>query len=214
MLLSDYYTKLSNAIVEMDDDTAKGIAQKIVDTNLDVLAAIEHGIVDGMKRVGDLYEQGEYFIPELLSCAEVADITMEIFRPILLKSERKFKGRIVIGVIEGDAHDIGKNIVALLLQGAGYDVLDLGRDVSAEKFVDGATEFGADIIAISTLMTTTMDNMQRVIDLLKETGKRDQFKVIIGGKPTSKSFANKIGADGYSANAGGALRLVTKILSS
>lgn len=213
ILVSNLYAKLSNSIVEIDDDTAKYIAHTIVNKNLDILSAIENGIVDGMRKVGDLYEQGEYFIPELLACAEVADIAMDIFKPVLLNTGYKSKGKIVIGVIEGDAHDIGKNTVALLLQGAGFDVLDLGRDVSAKKFVESAISFNTDIIAISTLMTTTMDNMKDVIDLLKDAGKRDLFKVIIGGKPTSQAFANKIGADGYSANAGGAVKLVTRIFS-
>ncbi|MGN1410498.1 MAG: B12-binding domain-containing protein [Eubacteriales bacterium] len=137
---------------------------------------------------------------------------MKVFAPLMKSGDKPDKGRIVIGTIFGDTHDIGKNIVSLLLSGAGYDVLDLGRDVSAENFVDGAIEYNADIIAISTLMTTTMNNMKDVVDLLIERGVRDRFRVIIGGKPCSLSFAKKIGADGYSSNAPGALRLVKKIM--
>jgi methylmalonyl-CoA mutase cobalamin-binding domain/chain len=121
------------------------------------------------------------------------------------------KGRIVMGTVTGDTHDIGKNIVELFLSAAGFEVRDLGKDVSARTFVDQAVEFGADIIAVSTLMTTTMRNMKDIIDLLETEGIRDKFKVIIGGKPTSLAFAEKIGADGYSENAIEAVRLVDKM---
>ena len=152
------------------------------------------------------------FITELLICADAMNAAMGVFAPFMKSTDRPIKGKIVICSIFGDTHDIGKNIVALLLSGAGFDVLDLGRDVSVERFVDEAVRFNADIIAISTLMTTTMNNMKAVIGLLCEKGIRDQFKVIIGGKPCSKSFAKKIGADDYSANAPAALRLVKKIM--
>ncbi len=146
-------------------------------------------------------------------CSDAMDAAMKIFIPHINVEERNSKGRIVIGTIFGDTHDIGKNIVALIIRSAGFDVLDLGRDVSARRFVDSAMEFKADIIAISTLMTTTMENMAEVIRLLKEEGKRDLFKVIIGGKPLSSAFAKKIGADGYSSTASDALRTVKNIIA-
>lgn len=210
--MSELFLQLSDAVVDMDEVKSAQIAQTIVEEKLDVLVAIEQGLVAGMARAGDLFEQEEYFITELLLCADSMDAAMEVFKPHIKKEDKKSKGRIVIGSIYGDTHDIGKNIVALIIESAGYDVLDLGRDVSARKYVDSAVAFQADIIAMSTLMTTTMENMGDVIKLLVQEGKRDLFKIIIGGKPVSKSFAKKIGADDYASNAGSALRLVKKIM--
>lgn len=211
--MSDLYKKLANAVLDMDDVLAKQIAEQIVSEKLDILQAIEIGLVGGMAKAGDLFEQEEYFITELLMCADAMEVAMEILKPHIKNEDVKAKGRIVIGSIFGDTHDIGKNIVALILESAGFCVLDLGRNVSARSFVDNAVEWKADIITISTLMTTTMQNMGEVIKLLVSEGKRDLFKVIVGGKPISMSFAKKIGADGYSANAAGALRLVKKIMA-
>lgn len=205
-------SQLSDAVVEMDEAKSSIIACKIVNEKLDILEAIEHGLVHGMGIAGDLFEAEEYFIPELLMCADAMDAAMKVFIPHIKVEEEKSNGRIVIGTVFGDTHDIGKNIVALLIRSAGFDVLDLGRDVSAREFVNAAIEFKADIIAISTLMTTTMENMAEVIKLLNEEGKRGLFKVMIGGKPVSSSFARKIGADAYSSNAGGALRAVKSII--
>jgi methylmalonyl-CoA mutase cobalamin-binding domain/chain len=211
--MSDLYEKLANAVLDMDDVLAKQIAEQIVSEKLDILQAIEIGLVGGMAKAGELFEQEEYFITELLMCADAMEVAMEILKPHIKNEDVKVKGRIVIGSIFGDTHDIGKNIVALILESAGFCVLDLGRNVSARSFVDNAVEWKADIITISTLMTTTMQNMGEVIKLLVSEGKRDLFKVIVGGKPISMSFAKKIGADGYSANAAGALRLVKKIMA-
>ena len=210
--MSTLYEELAQAVVDMEEAEAERLAEEIVRLQLPVVDAIEEGLVKGMERAGQLYENEEYFITELLICADAMDAAMKVFAPLLKTTDRPMKGKIVIGSIFGDTHDIGKNIVALLLSGAGFDVLDLGRDVSAERFVEEAIRFDADIIAISTLMTTTMNNMKAVVDLLVERGVRDRFKVIIGGKPCSISFARKIGADGYSANAPGALRLVKGIM--
>lgn len=210
--MSALYEDLARAVTDMEETEAERLATEIVNQKLPVVQAIEEGLVVGMEKAGQLYENEEYFITELLMCADAMDAAMKVFAPFLKSADRPTKGKIVIGSIFGDTHDIGKNIVALLLSGAGFDVLDLGRDVSAERFVEEAIRFDADIIAISTLMTTTMNNMKDVIDLLCERNMRDRFQVIIGGKPCSISFARKIGADGYSANAPGALRLVKRII--
>lgn len=211
--MRDLYDELAQAVVDMDEAGAVKLAKEIVDCGLPVIQAIEQGLVVGMERVGELYEKEEYFITELLLCADAMNAAMDVFSPLIKASDKPKKGRIVIGSIFGDTHDIGKNIVALILSGGGFDVLDLGRDVSAERFVDEAVRYEADIIAISTLMTTTMNNMKAVIDLLQERGIRNRFKVIIGGKPCSPGFAKKIGADGYSSNAPGALRLVKQLMA-
>ncbi len=207
-----YISYLAEAVVNMDEKRSVWLARWIAEHNIDILDAIEEGLVAGMARAGDLYEEGEYFIPDLLLCADAMDAAMEVFEQYLPKSERKYKGRVVIGTIKGDTHDIGKNIVALLIRSAGFEVLDLGRDVEARTFVDQAEAFQADIIAISTLLTTTMNNMEEVIKLLISENKRSQYKIIIGGKPVSEDFARKIGADYYAYNAGETLRLSEEII--
>lgn len=189
--MSELYTELARAVTEMDEEGAEKLEKEIVQEGLPVIDAIEQGLVVGMEKAGELYENEEYFITELLICADAMDAAMKVFAPLMKSGDILNKGRIVIGTIFGDTHDIGKNIVSLMLTGAGFDVLDLGRDVSAETFVDEAIKYNADIIAISTLMTTTMNSMKDVVDLLVERGVRDRFKVIIGGKPCSISFAKK-----------------------
>lgn len=210
--MNDVYTRLASAIVDMDEDAARALAGQAIDLGLPAAQIIERGLIAGMTRVSELYEAEEYFLTEVLLCADAMDAALEVVSPHMDKQEAPMRGRVVIGTIWGDTHDIGKNIVALMLRGAGFAVLDLGRDVSAARFVDAALEFNADIIAVSTLMTTTMDNMKSVIDLLDERGLRERFRVIIGGKPCSAGFARRIGASGYSSNAAGAVRLCRRLL--
>lgn len=210
----DLYNDLANAVVDMDEELTEEIATKIISQGYDPLEAIEKGLVAGMEIVSDLYEKEEYFIPELLMCADAMNIGLNILEPHVKKSQLKEKHRIVIGSILGDTHDIGKNIVALILESAGYEVYNLGRDISPDIFVDKAVEYNAEIIIISTLMTTTMKNMPKVIKTLEERNLRDSFKVLIGGRPVSPAFAREIGADGYSNNDSSCLRLVKKILDN
>lgn len=204
--------QLSDAVFLMDEAGAKEIAREIVKNGLDIAEAFQSGISDGMARAGEMYDREVYFIPELLSCADAMHAALGVLRPALGGEELPSRGRIVIGTVAGDTHDIGKSIVALLLQGGGFRVLDLGKDVPAETFVSAAVGFHADILAISSLMTTTMDNMRDVLTLLSQKGLRDRFKIIVGGKPLSKAFAQRIGADGYSPDAAGALRLCLKLM--
>ena len=212
--MKDLFTQLSDAVFNMEEDEARKLASDIVMNKLDIVHAIEAGIVVGMTRAGEMHDKEEYFISELLSCADAMEAALSILKPELGDKEMPSKGRIVIGTVAGDTHDIGKNIVSLVLEGGGFSVLDLGRDVSAERFVNAAVDFNADIIAISSLMTTTMENMRDVITLLIEKSLRERFRVIVGGKPLSLGFAKRIGADGYSSSAAGALRLCHKIMSN
>lgn len=203
---------LSNAVLEMDEDKAVEIAQKIVDRQFDAYEAIDKGLSDGMARAGKLFEEEEYFIPELLMCSDAMYAGLEILRPhIKINSEGK-KEAVVIGVVEGDTHDIGKNLVKIMLETSGYDVIDLGRDIPPGQFVTMAKEKGAKIIAISTLMTTTMDGMAEVIRILDKENIRSNYKVMIGGGPISQSFADKIGADAYASNAAEAVRLAKRLV--
>ena len=203
---------LSNAVLEMDEDKAVEIAQKIVDRQFDAYEAIDKGLSDGMARAGKLFEEEEYFIPELLMCSDAMYAGLEILRPhIKINSEGK-KEAVVIGVVEGDTHDIGKNLVKIMLETSGYDVIDLGRDIPPGQFVTMAKEKGAKIIAISTLMTTTMDGMAEVIRILDKENIRSNYKVMIGGGPISQSFADRIGADAYASNAAEAVRLAKRLV--
>ena len=164
-----------------------------------------------MNRASDLYEQEEYFIPELLICSSAMYNGLDVLRPLLPKNQAGGKCKVVIGVVQGDTHDIGKNLVKIMLESAGYEMVDLGRDVPVEKFVSAVKDEGARVLGLSTLMSTSMKNMKKIIDLLVREGIRDQVYVVVGGAPVSSSFAAKIGADGYSANATDAVRLVNRL---
>lgn len=209
----ELYQKLSDAVVNMEEEDAVSLSNEVVEKGLDAYEAIESGLSDGMDRAGQLFEEEEYFIPELLMCSDAMYAGLDILRPHIKVEAREEKHKVVIGVVEGDTHDIGKNLVKTMLGAAGFEVIDLGRDVAPQTFVDKAVESRADVIAISTLMTTTMPGMGKVVEILRKNGLREQFKVIVGGGPISQNFAEKIGADGYSANAAEAVRLLRGMLS-
>lgn len=205
--------ELSDAVVEMDEDRAVSASHTAVEQQLDAFEAIEKGLADGMERAGQLFEDEEYFIPELLMCSDAMYAGLEVLKPHLKKAGEK-KGKVVIGVVEGDTHDIGKNLVRIMLETGGFDVVDLGRDVPPQRFVDTAREVDANIIALSTLMTTTMDGMGQVIRILQDENIRDGYKVIVGGGPISPGFAKKIGADGYAVNAAEALKVARQLVNA
>jgi len=209
---SELFQKLSDAVLEMEEDTVEETANQVVEEGVDAYQAIDKGLANGMERAGKLFEEHEYFVPELMICADAMYKGLDILTPHIKTSEDEKKATIVIGVIEGDTHDIGKNLVKIMQETGGFNVIDLGRDIPPTVFVDEAVKNKADVIAISTLMTTTMDGMSEVIEILNGRGIRNDFKVIVGGGPISQSFANKIGADGYSSNAAESVRLVRKLL--
>jgi methylmalonyl-CoA mutase cobalamin-binding domain/chain len=167
-----------------------------------------------MERAGTLFEEEEYFVPELIICSDAMNAGIDILKPHLKQGEAAAKHRCVIGVIEGDTHDIGKNLVKIMLEASGFDMVDLGRDVPPQTFVDKAIETNAELILLSSLMTTTMDSMADVVKLLTEQGVRDRFKVAVGGGPISKAFSDKIGADGYGKNATEAVRLCRSLVGA
>lgn len=206
--------ELSRCVVEMEDESVAGVARQYADMGYDPLDGILSGLVDGMNRAAKLYDEEEYFIPEMLICSSAMYNGLEVLRPLLPQKEDGDKRRAVIGVVEGDTHDIGKNLVKIMLESAGYEMTDLGRDVPTQRFVEAAREQDAQVVAMSTLMSTSMDNMKKVIDALAEAGLRDKVKVIVGGAPISPAFAQRIGADGYSATATEAVRLVDRLLEA
>ena len=204
--------KLSECVVEMEDEVVVDAANEYVEAGYPALDGIMEGLVDGMNKASDLYDEEEYFVTDLLLCSDAMYSGIDILKPHLPVEENKGeKLKIVIGVVEGDTHDIGKNLVKIMLDTAGFEMYDLGRDVPLDNFVDKAIEVGASLICMSTLMTTTMDGMRIVIEKLKEKGIRDNVKVMVGGSPISQKYANEIGADGYSANAVGAVKLAKRL---
>lgn len=196
-------SQMAEAVVDMDEDLVEEAATEYVNAGHDALEGITSGLSAGMEEVGHLYEEQEYYIPELLICSEVMYKGMDILRPHLNKvsADDKVKLKAVVGVVEGDTHDIGKNLFKIMLETQGFEVFDLGRDVPPDQFIDKAKEVGANLIGMSTLMTTTMKNMEVTIEKLKEAGIRDSIVVMVGGGPISHDFAMKIGADGYEAEA-------------
>jgi corrinoid protein of di/trimethylamine methyltransferase len=202
---------LSDAVVGMDEEGARALSEIAVDSGLDAYVAIERGLADGMARAGQLFEEDEYFVPELLICSDAMYAGIDVLRPHVRRSSQERPLTFVLGVVEGDTHDIGKNLVKIMLEAAGFTIHDLGRDVPARVFIERAVELKADIIGLSTLMSTTMGVMAEVVGLLEEMGLRDKFTVMVGGGPISEAFAKRIGADAYSHSAADAVRVARRI---
>ncbi len=201
--LNAIYGRMAEAIVVGDPEAAAGLARRALEDRLDLQDVIEKGYIPGIRRVGLLWESGDYFLPELISSAACMKAAMAVLKPALEASAAVglSRGRIVIGTIEGDIHDIGKNLVASMLAANAFDVVDLGADVKPDRFIDAAVEARADVIGLSALLTTTMLGQRRVIERLRERGLRDRFKVLVGGAPANRAWAADIGADGYGENA-------------
>ncbi|MBP2636196.1 MAG: metH 3 [Firmicutes bacterium] len=208
----ELFKKLSDAVVDMNEEETVSLANQIIAEKVDAYEAVEKGLSNGMDRAGKLFEEEEYFIPELLLCSDAMYAGLEVLKGHIKVAEEGEKRKVVIGVVEGDTHDIGKNLVKIMLETSGFDVFDLGRDIAPAAFVEKAKEVGADIIALATLMTTTMEGMASVVQLLQQQNIKDKYKVIIGGGPISQGFADKIGADGYAVNAADAVRLSRRLL--
>ena len=200
------------AILNGDIELAKKLADKAISEKIDINLAIDAFSL-AIREAGDLFEEGEFFLPELMRSAEAMKAAMTIFEPILKEGkEDRILGKVVIGTIEGDIHDIGKTLVAALLSAEGFEVHDLGADVPISAFIDKAVEVDAQIICISALLTTTMVGQKKLINQLKEKKLRDKFKVLIGGAPISKKWVEEIGADGSAENAVSAVKLARKVL--
>lgn len=197
---------LADAVVEMEEQKAVELAHEALSSGVDPYIAVADGLSKGMERVGKRYESGEYFIPQLIVCSDTLYAGLEVIRPHMGADDARILGKAVIGVVEGDTHDIGKNLVKIMMEASGFSILDMGRDVPLHRFVDEAERFGAHVICMSALMTTAMGGMEEVIRRLAESGIREKYKVLIGGGPISLKFAHKIGADGYASNAAAAAK--------
>jgi 5-methyltetrahydrofolate--homocysteine methyltransferase len=205
--------ELFNGILNGDN---KGVPQKVqtaLDAGIDASRILNEGMIAAMAEVGRLFEEGEYYVPEMLISARSMQAGLAVLKPHLMQANVKSAGKVVAGTVKGDLHDIGKNLVCMMLEGAGFEIYDLGTDVSPEKFVTFLQEQEADIVALSALLTTTMPNMKATIEALRQAGLRERVKVIIGGAPVTESYAQQIGADGYSPDASRAVSLAKSLFS-
>jgi len=205
--------ELYDAILNGDVKKAQTATQVAIEAGTEPLNLISKVMVPAMDEVGRLFEEEEYFVPELLLAGRAMKGAMELLRPLMAASGEKLAAKVVIGTVKGDLHDIGKNIVASMLEGSGFDVIDLGIDVTPEKFVVAVTEQEPEIVCMSALLTVTMPAMKTTIDALKTAGLRTRVKVLIGGAPVTMQYAKEIGADGYSEKASGAVGLVRDLLA-
>jgi len=204
---------LAEGVVSMDTDLAVKASREAVEEKIDAYLAINEGLVKGMNEAGRLYEEEEYFVPELLLASDALYAGLEILTPHIVRTKEGEKSKIILGVVQGDTHDIGKNLVKIMLEVGGFEVIDLGRDVPAEAFIDKAKEVNAGMIGLSTLMTTTMPVMKKVVELLEQENLKDKIRVLVGGGPVSPAFAKSIGADGYAENANNAVRVAKSLLA-
>ena len=202
---------LHDAIVEYEEDEVADLSKTALDEGLDAYEAIMDGLAAGMETVGQLYDTQEYFVPEVLMCSDALYRGLDILKPHMKEEGNKVKGQVVIGTVEGDVHDIGKNLVKMMFEVAGFTVHDLGRDVKLEKFVEEQLKTDSEIVALSALMTTSMLAMPKVIEMIRE--RNPSVKIMIGGAPVSSEVADKYGADGYADNAANAVQEAIQMVS-
>ncbi len=210
--MNDSVQSVQNSIINGDIEGVKEMVQKSLAEGTSPVDILYQGLIPAMDQVGSMFESGDIFVPEMLVSAYAMKGGLKILKPFLVDSGVKPVGKVVIGSVQGDLHDIGKNLVAMLLEGAGFEITDLGTDVSPAQFVN-AVKSGADLVCISALLTTTMPNMKNVIDSLVSAGYREQVKVLIGGAPITAEYAQKIGADGYASDASQAAVIAKSYLS-
>jgi len=203
--MGELLEKVANALIAGKQDEVIKFTQEALDGGTAAKEILDNGLLAGMDVVGKRFKAGDMFIPEVLLCARCMHGAMDILKPLLSEGDAAGAGTYLIGTVEGDLHDIGKNLVAMMLQGAGFKVVDLGTNITAQQFVDAVKEHNPKIIGMSALLTTTMPKMEETIAALKEAGIRDQVKIMAGGAPVTQDFVDKIGADAYGANAASAV---------
>ncbi len=206
-------SKLYDAILNGDSKTAVAVTKEALAENSDPLELVNKAMIPAMDEVGRRFECEEYFVPELLLAARAMKGSLELLRPLLAERGAEPAGRVVIGTVKGDLHDIGKNLVSSMLEGGGFEVIDLGADVAPEKFVEAVKERKANIVCLSALLTVTMPSMKTTIDALTSAGIREKAKVIIGGAPVTQQYADEIGADGYGENANVAVQIARRLVA-
>ena len=213
--IEELMNRLKECLIDLDKECVLDAVKKLLERNVGATEIVFGPMSKAMEKIGRLYEEGEYFIAELMEAAEIFKEAMKILEPLIKDESAKMRGRkrlkIIIGTVKGDIHDIGKTLVAVMLQAAGHEVIDLGVDVDSKKFIEAIMNYNPDIVAMSALLTTTARYMREVIKEIEKAGLRDNVKIIIGGAATSKEFAEEIGADGWSANAIEAVKLVNRL---
>lgn len=204
---------LSDAVVNMDEDVARETAQRVLEEDLSAYDAVMNGLAAGMEIVGELYDNHEYFVPEMLLCADALYAGLDILKPHIKPEEvgKSAKGQVVIGTVQGDVHDIGKNIIKMMFEVAGFTVHDLGRDVPLERFVEEQMKTDSEIVALSAMMTTTMMGMKKVVEMIK--AKNPNVAIMLGGAPVTKDVTELFGADGYADSAGNAVQEAIKMIT-
>lgn len=208
----DMYKKLAQAVIDGEKEDAVDLAKQALDQELDPLACIANGLTKGIQQVGELFASGEYYLPELIVGADAMKAALEILEPALTgDQQREIVGRVVIGTVEGDLHEIGKTLVGTLLTANGFKVIDIGVDKTTEEFIAAIKDNDATIVGASALLTTTMGQQQKLIDSIKEAGLRKQVKVMVGGAPVTQKYAEQIGADGYAEDAISAVDLAFRL---
>jgi len=203
-----------SAVVNGNASEVKEKVQFALDNNIEAETILNGGLIAAMKEVGQLFEDGEYFVPEMLISARAMQSGMTILRPILVAQDIKPLGKVVIGTVKGDLHEIGKNLVSMMLEGSGFQIIDLGTDAAPEKFLEAINTHKPDIVGMSALLTTTMVNMEKTLQLLEANGVRKGLKVIIGGAPISQKYADEIGADGYAPDASQAVVIARQLIGA
>lgn len=208
-----HFEELAKAVINGQEAKVKELTQAAINEGVAPLSIINDGLIAGMNVVGQRFKVGDMFVPEVLMSARAMSAGVELVKPLLLDGEMTNKGTVVIGTVKGDLHDIGKNLVGMMLESSGYKVIDMGVDTSPEEFVAAIKENNAQVLGLSALLTTTMLSMKETIEVLKEEGIRDNVRVLIGGAPITQSFADEIGADGFAPDAASATELVGKLLA-
>ena len=211
--MSEILEQISTAVIEGDLGEIEDLTEDALDDGIDAEDILNKGLMPGMDYVGVEFRAGNMFVPEVLRSAKTMQTSMDILKPLLAESGAKMVGKVLLGTVKGDLHDIGKNLVGMMCEGAGFEVKDIGKDVEPQGFVDAVKEFEPDVVGMSALLTTTMRSMESTIKVLEEAGLRDKVKIIIGGAPVTQAFADQIGADGYASNAASAADLAKKLVS-
>jgi 5-methyltetrahydrofolate--homocysteine methyltransferase len=212
--MSEILSKMSTAIIAGELGEMAPLTRQALEQGHSAKDILDHGLMPGMDHVGVEFKAGNMFVPEVLRSARAMQVSMDILKPLLAESGEKMVGKIILGTVKGDLHDIGKNLVGMMCEGAGFEVKDLGKDIAPEQFVQAVKEFEPDIVGMSALLTTTMRTMEHTIKALQEAGLRERVKVMVGGAPVTQAFASQIGADGYASNAAAASELAKKFVSA
>ena len=205
--------QIAQEVVIGDNQKLKDLVNQALESGLSPMEIINDGLVPGMDIVGKKFREDEYFIPEVIACTQAMNESILMLKEKMVGEQEQFKGKVLIGTVQNDVHDIGKNLVRIMLEGAAYNVRDIGIDNSPQKFVEEAKDFKPDVVGLSALLSTTMPFMQKTIETFEEEGLRKDLKIIVGGAPVTDNFASSIGADGYAADAGAAVELVKKLLA-